>query len=500
MAQEVERTETAAPFISVNDDKGVRVALGSLSKTQLEERRDELEKTFSRAYDEAGPNVDLSKVTVVTAATDQDKMAKLKEMHTEIAAIVDEISAKDKLSAWNREIAERSINPSSSARPTDSNEGAERPSNSAGFNGEGFVNQLFGEFGSEEFESKTSKLMDAWGNNSVAFNSREKDWAPEMVGTNVDILNTLFQRGTGAGQAPTTDVPRPGYFVGGITPPPDLVDVIRQVAWNQGSYTFLREADVAIGDIKAAPRAEGAEYPEMVAKLAKVVVPMEVVAGYLPVTDEVMEDIQGLMNWVSGRVGYRVRQALNNQMMVGTGTSPSLVGLLSTTKTVGLNLNVTQATKTGSAGSTKLANTYRSFGQCITDCRESGFASPDLVFSNPSVWFDAISEAAGSADKSFIVNSPANQDGILFRCWGRPLIENNDLSKVTTAADPGNTIGLVGKFADNVALYVRRQMQTTWGFINDDFIKGRNACKATVRVALAVEQPGNLRKLNVFKG
>jgi len=78
----------------------------------------------------------------------------------------------------------------------------------------------------------------------------------------------------------------------------------------------------------AAPTAEGTPKPEIVLTLVLKNAPLEMIACYAKLSEQVLEDIAGVQGWIDAYLSNLVLFALDGQLMAGTGVSPQLIGLV----------------------------------------------------------------------------------------------------------------------------------------------------------------------------
>ena len=102
---------------------------------------------------------------------------------------------------------------------------------------------------------------------------------------------------------------------------------------------------------------------------------------------------------------------------------------------------------------------------------------------NPSVWDDIV--LAESSAGGYYYGSPQND--FTERVWGLPVVLSDHLVGTTTS---GHVNGLIGDFSPMwIQLRLRRELETEWGYINDDWAKEIMRIKASIRLALVVKRP-----------
>jgi HK97 family phage major capsid protein len=285
---------------------------------------------------------------------------------------------------------------------------------------------------------------------SAAYKGRKNEQSATL---DVD-LKALFQ--TTAGWTPETT--RVGVVVPGATRPLQIIDVIPQMPTGQAAVKYMVETFANA----AAEVAEGGTYAEATLSYAEASQVVQKVAVYLPVTDEQMEDATEAEAYVEQRLPFMVQQRLDSQLLVGNGTAPNLRGILNV---VGVQTQAKASDPTPDA-------VYKA----IVKVQAVGFANPDVFITHPNDWQDI--RLLKTADGIYIWGSPSEAGPQ--RIWG--------LNVVVATAITENT-GLVGDFAAFSAFYLRKGVEVQYGFINDDFIKGRKALRADLRGAMVVYRP-----------
>lgn len=208
----------------------------------------------------------------------------------------------------------------------------------------------------------------------------------------------------------------------------------------------------------AAEKAEDSAYSEATMALTQQTQAVEKLGVYLPITDEQLEDVPGVSDYVNNRLQYQIEKKLDYQILQGDGSAPSLRGTLQATGTIN-----TQA-KGSDSGPDAI---YKLF----TLIRTVGFAEPSVLFIHPSDWQDI--RLLTTADGIYLFGSPmeAGPD----RIWGVPVKQ--------TAACAENT-PLAGDYRNYAGLFYRRGMTMK---VTDShaalFISNVQVIKADIRVA-----------------
>jgi HK97 family phage major capsid protein len=389
---------------------------------QLQKEYDEIVLLVKRALEEAGDELDMSRVTVLGGETTEQKVAKLREFN-------------EKLESLRKQIDELK-----SARDT-ARKHVETPVESA------------------ETKSASPRPRDL--GSLVISHPEFKRRAPNgLTSLDIDIdIKALLSTG---GFPP--EVTRTGAIAEAPYRPLELLDLFPVTTTTQAAVQYMAENLHANA---AAEKDEGAAFPEATISYVEVTEPVRKIAVWLPVTDEVLADEPRVQSLVNTRLAYFLRERLDSQVMVGDGTAPNLRGVLSRT---GIQ----------SITGTTTANLLDKILAGIVAVSETGRANPDAIVVSYAAW-QAIA-GAKSSDGVYLFGSPAGAP--ITRLWGLPLVPT---SVLPTA--PNIVYAVVGSFRGFSEIAVRQGVTVEVGYINDDFIKGRQAIRGTVRAALVVYRP-----------
>jgi len=162
-----------------------------------------------------------------------------------------------------------------------------------------------------------------------------------------------------------------------------------------------------------AAKAENVAYAEGALALTETSDEVEKVGTFLPVTDEQLEDVAGLASWINQRLTYQLRNYIDQQALQGTGVSPLLLG------TLYLDSLQEQAKSTDPTPDA----IYKAF----TKVRTVGFAEPSVLFINPNDWQEV--RLLTTADGIYIFGSPL--DAGPDRIWGIPVCQTMAVTEAT---------------------------------------------------------------------
>ncbi len=402
----------------------------TLTMPQLDELIEKIQAKqaeLARIFDEAGPTVDLTKVTSISG----DTHAKAEQIRKQNDELTDLGKQRDELTAV-RNAAEKVRVAQTGGDKADA--GGEQGA----------------EPGSPQFKAPQTKSFGEAFTESKAFKNPGAE-------AKLDIeLKTLFQ--TSAGWAPETT--RTGRVVPFATRPVQVTDIIPMTTTGQAAVVYMEETTFTNN---GAETAEGGLYPEAALTLTEQSSTVRKISVYLPVTDEQIEDEPQVRGYIDNRLPFMVRQRLDGQILVGNGTAPNLRGILNV---VGIQ---TQAKGTDP--------TPDAVYKAMTKVRTVGFAEPNVAIFHPNDWQDI--RLLRTADGLYIWGNPSEAGPE--RIWGLQVAQAVALTENTA---------VVGDFANFAELAVRRGMDVQVSNSHADyFVNGKQAVRADTRVALVWYRP-----------
>lgn len=269
-------------------------------------------------------------------------------------------------------------------------------------------------------------------------------------------LKTLFQRSAGW----TPETTRNGVVVPFATRPIELIDMIPTRPTTQTSIKYM---EVTTFTNAAAGTAEAAAYPEGALALTERSSLVEKISVHLPVTDEQLEDVGGIEEWLTAQLRFMIRQKFEGDFLTGNGTTPNLRGLL----------NVS-GIQTQAKGADPTPDT---FYKAMTKIMTTGASTPDMGVMHPNDWQEV--RLLRTADGIYIWGAPS--DSAPARMWGLPVALAQALTEGT---------GVVGAFEQYSEIALRQDVETEISNSNnDDFTKGRQTIRADLRAAVTFYRP-----------
>jgi HK97 family phage major capsid protein len=291
---------------------------------------------------------------------------------------------------------------------------------------------------------------------SIAFKkarSERGQFGSDEKGFGIPELKTLFQ--TTAGWAPeSTRVP--GLIIDKATRPIQVLDIIPSGNTGQAAVKYMEETTRVHN---AAERAEAAVYAEDQFVLTERSETVRSIGSSIPVTDEQLEDVEGIQSYLDQRLGFGCRQRLDNQILNGDGNAPNLTGILN---------------KAGIQTQAKAAdNAPNAVYKAMVKVRVTGRAFPSAHIMHPTDWQGV--RLLQTADGIYIWGSPSEAGPE--RMWGANVVQADSIAQGTA---------LTGDFVNFIQLYERKGLEVLVGYVNDDFTKGKRTIRAGLRVALAI--------------
>lgn len=389
---------------------------------RLDARRKELADVFA----EAGPDYDMGKVKSIDGDS-KAKVAWIQSKNTEIDDLAIEVEGLKAVEKAGEAVKGREPGrgESGDAQDSDRRDGG-RQAKSLG--------ELFVE--------------------SKAYKGRQGSNGPEA---RLDIeLKSLFD--TSVGWAPESV--RGPRVVDYVTRPIQLINLIPNTTTGQNAVVYMEET-IFVNNAAEIP--EGGPYPESGLGLEEKTSPVRKVGTWLPITDEQLEDVPQARGYIDNRLPYMVRQRLDSQLLVGSGSGSNLRGILNTP-------NIQTQAKGGDP-------TPDAVYKAMTKIKVNGLAMPNVTVWNPADWQDV--RLLRTTDGIYIWGSPSEAGPA--RIWGLPVVEAFGLTEGTA---------VVGDFANFSELAVRRGMDVQISNSHADFFtNGKQAVRADVRVAFIVYRP-----------
>lgn len=400
---------------------------------ELRGKLDDVRAKAAKVFEEAGPELDMSKVKSVDGDT---------------AAIASQ------LKAWNDEMSDLGKALESAEEMAEMKSHVDKLGELAPHPG----HPDEGRKGEETREKKERKSIGELFIDSPAY----KGWSPgTRMGPEGEIkvgVKNLFERS--AGWEPYDD--RRDLFVDALRQPLWILDLIDTAQTNSNVIVYLQQEPLVNS---AAAVAEGAEKPEASLSVERVTEIVEKIAVALPVTDEQLADVAQARSFIDSQLSFMVREELESQILTGDGSSPDLHGLLASDR-LAANGGGVQAQALG--GDTVPDAVYKA----IVKVRVTGRDEPTAAVFHPNDWTPV--RLLKTSDGMYIWGPP--MDPGPERIWGLRVVQTTGMTENTA---------LVGNFRRAI-LFQREGLTMKVGYVDDQFIKNTQTILAELRAALAV--------------
>jgi HK97 family phage major capsid protein len=210
--------------------------------------------------------------------------------------------------------------------------------------------------------------------------------------------------------------------------------------------------------------AEGTAKPELTATFVRADAPVRKMAGFIPITEEILADAPTIRSYLDDRLRYMVALREELEILKGNGVAPDLTGILNT---AGIQ---TQGATSGDPATT-IANAISKIQ--LVD------GEPDAVVMNPSDWWTMETHRSSGSGQFDVLT--AWQAGTPYQVWG--------LRVVTTR---NQTAGHATVGAWRIGAQILRREEFTLRIADqhsDYFVKNLLVMLGESRLALAVHRP-----------
>jgi HK97 family phage major capsid protein len=271
----------------------------------------------------------------------------------------------------------------------------------------------------------------------------------------VEVKNTVLSDSTTV--FPTQ---RPGVIQGDFAPL-TIRQVLPSIAVSSNMVEALREASWTND---AAFVSQGAAKPESDITFEQYNVPVQTVAHWIKVSNQLLADAPAIASYIDTRARDGLAQRVDAQLLNGNGTAPNLSGLTDTG-------NFTAYTAV--AGDLLVDAINRAKYQLWAIGR-----APDTVVVNPADWGVMERTREGAGTGMYLYGLPgtfgnANPFGV------RIVLSNN------MAAGKF----LIGQLNGSALVYNRSGAVVEMGYVNDDFTKNLVTIRVEERLGLGVDRP-----------
>ncbi|MEL7754720.1 phage major capsid protein, partial [Citromicrobium bathyomarinum] len=285
-------------------------------------------------------------------------------------------------------------------------------------------------------------------------------------GARGETIGSKALMSTTSGFAPES-IRMPG-FVEMPTRPVQLIDILPVNRTSKDVVKYMEETTRTHG---AGATAEGGTYKESAFAFTERTSDVRKITDSIPVTDEQFEDVPLIEGYINNRLPFGIRQELDRQVGVGTGTAPELRGIFNTPGIL------TQAKGAGPV--------MDAFFKAMTKVRVNGRAMPTHHLIHPLDWQEI--RLTRTADGVYIFGAPTEAGPE--RLWGLGVVQYEPM---------GQGRGMTGSFlAPYIELVERRGVDIQVGYVNAQFAEGKRTVRGDIREALPVYRPSAFSEVDL---
>lgn len=261
-------------------------------------------------------------------------------------------------------------------------------------------------------------------------------------------------------------------YVGGILALPQrplvVADLFAQGTSTSNSVSYMREKTWVNN---AATVAEGAVKPESALTFDAATDPVRKIAHWLPVSEEMLEDVDQIQSYIDARLRLGVQQEEDDQLLNGDGVAPNLDGILHRATGAVVGPPVAPAT---------FADVLF---QQIMALAATSYLMPDGIVMNPADWAGIAMSKTTTGE--YLAGGPFS--GIPTpTVWGLRIAVTPSIAPKTA---------LVGAFKTGAQIFRKGGIRVEASNSHVDFfIKNLVAIRAEERLALAVYRPAAFGK------
>ena len=250
-------------------------------------------------------------------------------------------------------------------------------------------------------------------------------------------------------------------IVPGINKPLTISDILPTGNTNAIMVVGMKEASRTNS---AAETAQGAPKPESALTLSQYNVPIETIAHFIKVSNQLMADAPAVMSYINNFLAYGLEERKDLQLLKGDGTPPNISGILDSG-------NFTAFTPTAGA------NLVESINKAKYALWAKGY-TPDAVIVNPADWGAMELAREGAGTGAYLYGAPGTAGNV------NPFGVRVVLSANMTAGQFA-----IGNFSVSSMLWIRQGTTIEMGYVNDDFTKNLVTIRAEARMGLETRIP-----------
>jgi HK97 family phage major capsid protein len=307
----------------------------------------------------------------------------------------------------------------------------------------------------EGFKSNEEKTIYTAGQELVKSDMFDRFVKGDMQRMRIELKNTVLSDSTTA-----FPLQKPGVIQGDFQPltvrqvlpsigvSTNMVNALREESWNNS----------------ARPVTQGTAKPESDITFEQYNVPVETVAHWIKVSNQLLADAPAIAAYIDTRARDGLAQEVDRQLLNGNGSTPNLSGL-----TDAGNFTAYSAVSDDLLVDAINRAKYQLWAIGRT---------PDTVIVNPADWGAMERTREGSGTGMYLYGMPGTFAGV--SPFGVRVVLSANMA-------PGKF--LIGQLNGSAVVYNRQGATVELGYINDDFTKNLVTIRVEERLGLGVERP-----------
>lgn len=301
-----------------------------------------------------------------------------------------------------------------------------------------------------------------------------------------DEIRALIYSGT---MAASTLLPSvfPNIYRGG-EPPLVMRDVLLNLTTQSDSLTVLQEsgftnAAAFTAESNATNDAAGVK-PESALTFTEVSFPVRIIAHWIPVTRQNLEDLSWIRGYIDGRLLQGLARVEENAFLNGTGVAPNITGILQTSGILTLDNAYFGGAPVKNAGTDNENPNRLRRAKTRIQLSSVGGAMASFIVLNPADAEDI--ETTADANRQYLFGGPFG--GGVPRMWGLPIVQSEYITAKNALVGDGTMAAVVDRS--------QSQIYTTDSH-SDYFTRNIFVILAEERVALVVFRPAAFAKVTL---
>lgn len=270
-------------------------------------------------------------------------------------------------------------------------------------------------------------------------------------------------------------------------PPLVMRDVLLGMTTNGDALTVLQESgftNAAVEVAEASDTTTTGLKPESALTFTEVSFPVQIIAHWIPVTRQNLEDLSWIRDYIDGRLLQGLARREDNQFLNGNGTAPNLRGILQTSGILTLDGTYFTGAPVKNPGTDNENPNRIRRAKTRIQLSTVGGAMASFIVANPADVEDW--DTTADANRQYLFAGPAA--GGVTRLWGLPVVVSEYIAAKTALVGDGTMAAVVDR--SRSAIY-------TTDSHSDFFVRNIFAVLAEERVALVVFRAAGFAKVTL---